>query len=168
VKPIEISDTISPALVRMIRATRNPMPVLEAMGLALVSLTKRAFTEPALRPQPWPARKGQMRNPLLVRSTLLRRSIRVVRVSGTEVEVGTDRPYALAHQFGSDPYVIKPRNKKALFWPGAGHPVKIVHHPGLPARPFFPFTPAGEMTATAKTKIRAAAEAKVKGMTGGA
>jgi len=32
---------------------------------------------------------------------------------------------------------ILPRNKKALFWPGASHPVKAVYnHPGMRAQPF--------------------------------
>ncbi len=28
------------------------------------------------------------------------------------------------------PHEIRPRNGKALFWRGASHPVKVVHHPG--------------------------------------
>lgn len=31
---------------------------------------------------------------------------------------------------GSKPHVITPKNKKALYWKGAAHPVKEVHHPG--------------------------------------
>ena len=31
---------------------------------------------------------------------------------------------------GSKPHVIKPKNGKALYWKGAAHPVKEVHHPG--------------------------------------
>lgn len=34
---------------------------------------------------------------------------------------------------GTRPHVIKPRKKKALFWKGAAHPVRIVFHPGTPA-----------------------------------
>lgn len=34
---------------------------------------------------------------------------------------------------GTKPHVIRPKNKKALFWKGAAHPVRIVHHPGTPA-----------------------------------
>lgn len=33
-----------------------------------------------------------------------------------------------------EPIVIKPINKKALYWKGAPHPVKIVHNPGMKAR----------------------------------
>ena len=31
---------------------------------------------------------------------------------------------------GTRPHVIVPRTKRALFWPGAGHPVRRVEHPG--------------------------------------
>lgn len=63
------------------------------------------------------------------------------------VGVGTDVEYAAAVEFGSgtfseapgasrQPITIRPRNKRALFWPGAPHPVKSVQHPGVPARPY--------------------------------
>ncbi len=38
---------------------------------------------------------------------------------------------------GTRPHVILPRKKKALFWPGAGHPVRKVKHPGTKPNPFF-------------------------------
>ena len=38
---------------------------------------------------------------------------------------------------GTDPYIIRPTRKKALFWKGAAHPVKSVSHPGIKANPFF-------------------------------
>lgn len=31
---------------------------------------------------------------------------------------------------GTRPHIIRPRFKQALFWPGAEHPVRVVHHPG--------------------------------------
>lgn len=34
---------------------------------------------------------------------------------------------------GTPPHLIKPKNKKALFWRGAAHPVKVVRHPGTKA-----------------------------------
>lgn len=36
---------------------------------------------------------------------------------------------------GTAPHVIRPKNKKALFWAGAAHPVKKVNHPGTRAYP---------------------------------
>lgn len=35
-------------------------------------------------------------------------------------------------EFGTLPHVIRPRVAKALYWPGADHPVAVVHHPGTP------------------------------------
>jgi len=37
---------------------------------------------------------------------------------------------------GTSPYIIRPKNKKALYWKGALHPVRVVHHPGITANPF--------------------------------
>lgn len=36
---------------------------------------------------------------------------------------------------GSRPHIIRPKNKKALYWSGAAHPVKEVHHPGTTGDP---------------------------------
>lgn len=37
---------------------------------------------------------------------------------------------------GTKPHIIRPVRKKALFWKGAQHPVKLVRHPGTKANPF--------------------------------
>ncbi|HOE18771.1 MAG TPA: phage virion morphogenesis protein [Syntrophorhabdaceae bacterium] len=62
------------------------------------------------------------------------------KATDTQAVVGTNVKYAAIHQFGgkTPPTVIRPKNKKALFWPGAAHPVKSVKRPGvtIPARPF--------------------------------
>ncbi len=44
--------------------------------------------------------------------------------------------YAPFVQFGTGPRTIYPKNKKALFWKGASHPVKKVNHPGSKPNPF--------------------------------
>lgn len=94
----------------------------------------------------------------------LRRSFEI-RIRGNEVSVGPFRgnssgpdigKLAEWHHEGTDPYVIKPKNKKALAFPHprgsriiknhattryngrTGFIVKEVHHPGLPARPLIP------------------------------
>ena len=38
--------------------------------------------------------------------------------------------YAPHVEFGTRPHTIRPRRARALFWPGAAHPVKSVSHPG--------------------------------------
>jgi len=44
--------------------------------------------------------------------------------------------YAPYVEFGTKPHVILPKNAKALFWPGAEHPVASVNHPGTKPNPF--------------------------------
>jgi hypothetical protein len=39
-----------------------------------------------------------------------------------------------------------------------------VNHPGLPARPFFPFDAQGNMTPGAKLRVQSAAMAKLRAM----
>jgi hypothetical protein len=39
-------------------------------------------------------------------------------------------------EFGTKPHTILPKDKKALWWPGAAHPVKSVNHPGTKPNPF--------------------------------
>lgn len=72
----------------------------------------------------------------------LRNSIAVKKTKPLErvIEVGAE--YGMVVEYGSVAHEIRPRNAKALFWPGAAHPVKVVHHPGTPAQPFL--TPAVE------------------------
>ena len=84
--------------------------VAEAMGLALVSLTIRSFNEETLRASPWAALKESTiarkiaegtSTAILKRHGLLWRSWRVTEVTNAHVKVGSDRPYAGVHQFGS-------------------------------------------------------------------
>ena len=44
--------------------------------------------------------------------------------------------YALPVELGTRPHLIRPRSKKALYWKGAEHPVKVVHHPGTRGKPY--------------------------------
>lgn len=75
---------------------------------------------------------------ILTESGRLRRSY-IYRASTGQLLVGSNVIYAAIHQFGgkTKPHTIRPRNKKALFWAGASHPMKAVNHPGsvIPARP---------------------------------
>ena len=44
--------------------------------------------------------------------------------------------YAIIVEKGSKPHIIRPKNKKALYWEGAKRPVKLVNHPGSKAKPY--------------------------------
>ena len=46
-------------------------------------------------------------------------------------------PYAEWVILGTEPHMIFPVNKKALFWDGADHPVPSVLHPGTKPNPYF-------------------------------
>ena len=43
--------------------------------------------------------------------------------------------YAIFIELGTKAHIIRPKNKKALFWKGASHPVKEVKHPGTKPNP---------------------------------
>jgi HK97 gp10 family phage protein len=73
-----------------------------------------------------------------VKTGNLRRTITSsVEAGGKRGRIGTNAKYARAVHEGTKPRVIKATKAKALFWPGARHPVKSVNHPGTRANPFF-------------------------------
>lgn len=73
-----------------------------------------------------------------VKTGNLRRTITSrVEQGGKRGVVGTNAVYARRVHEGYPKNIIYPRVKKALFWKGAGHPVRVVHHPGNKANRFF-------------------------------
>lgn len=78
--------------------------------------------------------KGFLRQSALSRSA--QGNIR--RVTKDSLKMGSNQKTAAWHQRGTKPYVIVPRNKKALSFMTASGRVfaKKVNHPGLVARPF--------------------------------
>lgn len=82
--------------------------------------------------------EGYAKEEVPVKRGTLRRSITSrVEAGGRRGVIGTNLSYAQAVHDGSRAHVIRPRTKKALFWQGAKHPVRVVHHPGTRANPFF-------------------------------
>ena len=66
----------------------------------------------------------------------LRRSI-ATKMGDLEATIHTSNvKYAVIVEKGSKAHVIRPKNKKALYWKGATHPVKQVNHPGSKAKPY--------------------------------
>lgn len=51
-----------------------------------------------------------------------------------QIWLGTD--YQRFVIYGARPHIIIPRDKGALYWPGADHPVLMVYHPGIKPRDF--------------------------------
>lgn len=134
------------ALRRARSADANMRGIYKAIGEYMIKSTLERFERggPAPDGKPWAPLKPstlarKKTTQILVESRHLRDSIRY-RADNTKVEIGTKVKYAAIHQFGgrTSPTIIKPRRKKALWWPGAPHPVKSVRHPGvaIPARPY--------------------------------
>jgi hypothetical protein len=55
---------------------------------------------------------------------------KVLRVGSRDCNYSTDV------EMGTMPHLIFPNSKKALFWPGADHPVAYVNHPGTRPQPY--------------------------------
>ena len=54
-----------------------------------------------------------------------------------EAHIKTPAEYAIYQDQGTRPYLIYPKKPNGyLYWEGADHPVKTVHHPGIKARHF--------------------------------
>ena len=71
-----------------------------------------------------------------VKTGHLRRGI-TTDIGNMEVTVHTSNiKYARGVEEGTRPHIIRAKNKKALYWKGAKHPVKSVRHPGSKAKPF--------------------------------
>lgn len=163
-KLIRIADHLTPDLARLHANANDRSGLHSAIGLGLVSLAKRAWTDPAKRPKSWPAKTNGA--PATLRDTgTLAKSIRVVAATDDRVTIGSDRVYAAIHQLGgrTRAHIIRPTGgRKALRIPGIGFR-KSVKHPGsnVPARPFLPFDESGRPTAQAITMIRQVTRARL-------
>lgn len=134
-----VRDTLSPELLRRLRAAQNPRRALQAAGQYIAGRTTRAFNYPALRQASWRALKPatikakmrKNRSPGILKATDpgLFHSIRITSLTSNSVTIGTDRFYAKFHQLGTK---------------------------HIPARPFFPFTRDGRLVPDAKSRVEAA------------
>ncbi len=143
---VKSDDAALQASFRRLTATLDDLrPEMDEIGQSLVaSVIDRFERERGPGGGPWKpsarATRGKRgRGQTLTDTGRLRASI-THRASRDAVEVGTNVVYAAIHQFGgkTGPRTIRPKRKKALYWPGAAHPVARVDHPGstIPARPF--------------------------------
>ena len=58
------------------------------------------------------------------------------RINPLNGKVESTVGYGVFVHEGTSPHIIRPVKKKALYWKGAAHPVKLVRHPGTKANPF--------------------------------
>jgi len=119
---MRFKDLLTPALQRKLDQIADKRPVLQAMGGAAVSVAERAFTDTSLRLSPWAPKKDGSKATLKGQDVVLARSLLSMPPSADMIEVGSDRDYARAQNFG-----YTPRN--------------------LPARPFFPIAQDGNVLA---------------------
>lgn len=60
----------------------------------------------------------------------------VESMTSDEAVIKSPAEYAEWVNDGTQPYTITPNSKRALYWEGADHPVRVVHHPGIRGRHF--------------------------------
>lgn len=140
----EAQKTLAGILSRM----GDKRPALRVIAETIRTSVRKTFGVGG-RPQQWKqsARAVREGGQTLIKSGRLMNSIfgqshpdHIEEIRADSVTVGTNVKYAAIHQLGGKigARVILPVGKKALFWPGARHPVKKVNWPGatIPARPF--------------------------------
>ena len=79
---------------------------------------------------------GNIRKEAPVDHGRLAGSFQLDQVDDLSYRIWSGVEYALAVHEGTKPHVIEPKNKKALYWDGARHPVRRVMHPGTQANPY--------------------------------
>ena len=126
------------------KGSPSSISALRQIGSYMVAATIRRFELEGGAGGRWkPSRRAREEGGQTLTDTGRLRSSIASNVTGDGVEIGTNVAYAAIHQFGgrTPPRTIRPRRKKALFFPGARHPVAKIEHPGsdIPARPFLDF-----------------------------
>lgn len=126
----------------LLERSRNPSQAMRAIAATMLSAVEMNFRQEG-RPK-WKPMSALTRQSRGVGAKLLQRSAGGLAASiamgsnTNQAWVGSNKPYAAFHQFGTKPYTIKAKNGKALKF--AGKFRKQVKHPGLPARPFLQLT----------------------------
>jgi phage virion morphogenesis protein len=137
------TDTITAALQAIQSRLIDMTPLMRQISGIMLDAVEANFAAEG-RPKWRPSRRATGQGGKTLQDTGQLAASIVSKYTQNQAMVGTNVIYAAIHQFGGKtaPHVIKPKNKKALFWPGAKHPVKSVKHPGsdIPARPFLSLT----------------------------
>lgn len=153
-------NDISPALSKLAASAKRPEPVLRAMGTTFKSITEGNFNSvgASYRPKPWaPKRDGTPS--ILQKSTTLAKSLHL-DVTSRAATLRTPMIYAAIHQFGGTI-----NGKPWLRFKTPSGKWVSVRQVKIPARPFFPVEPNGQLTPKAEEKIRAAAMRVIQSQT---
>lgn len=150
-------DDVSPAFAKIDAALHQLRPVLEAIGLEVVSISQRSFYDASLRITPWaPKRDGSPAT--LIDSGELKKNIFISNITGTTVTVSAAMIYAAIHQVGG---TIQAAPGKSLKFT-VGGVTYFVKRVTIPARPFFPIDKSGNLSSLAQRKIAAVLEKALK------
>ena len=143
---------LTQALSRLAQRTQNLKPTLSAIAAYQERQFQKAFDENR-SPEgvPWvplaESTLAQKQNTKPLVETIGRiPGSRFSQVTNNKIEVGYGDPLAVIHDQGATipARTIVPKNRQALFWAGARHPVKRVNIPAatIPARPLIGFSEA--------------------------
>jgi phage gpG-like protein len=148
--PVVIDARMAFAKLQVVKANIKQDVLLNAIGMRLIGWTMRNFQQEGIERKWKPLsantvaqrRKGSSKP--LQNTGHLRASWTTSagnpKVLGDTVSVTSNVKYAPFHEFGTKPYVIKPKTKKMLAFKTAGGMrfAKKVNHPGLPQRKMAP------------------------------
>lgn len=176
IRVTQVSDLISPDLQARLKLASNRAGLHEAIGEAVISITKKAFNDAGLRPSVW-ANLANGQPSFLRKSGTLAKSVRVISSTEASVVLGSDRKYAAIHQLGgviqmparsAVLHFAKQKNSnRSLFSKvaTATHAQKVgvgAHKVSIPARPYFPFYPDGSPTPVAHDAILQVIEKRLR------
>lgn len=149
--PIRIEERslaeLNAAFAQLESVVQSPRRVLQRIGAYQERQFAIAFEqERSPQGQPWaplaPSTRARKRNSKTLVETVGRIPSSLfyeVNSDGRSVQIGYADPLATIHHHGAQyrAMTIRARNKRALFWTGARHPVRQVNIPPrtLPARP---------------------------------
>jgi len=140
---VEVHSVEVRQLMRRIMAAGQKLPMRRLLVIADRSV-KRNFHEDG-RPEKWkplspltPLNREKGGDRPLQDTGSLKKSIHGKVIGYGNLMVYTDHPFAVFHQEGTRPYRIRPKRAARLRFnvPGGMAFPKVVHHPGIPARPF--------------------------------
>ena len=113
---------------------RDEIQMARAMAMLIGDNVAAGMERYAKDNAPWKDRTAHARQSINGRSTTKGNAITMTIAHGLR--------YGQYLEKGTPPHIIKPKKKKALFWNGANHPVKLVNHPGT--EPHAAIAPAAE------------------------
>jgi phage gpG-like protein len=153
-----IKDDITSDIKKISTNLNTNKQLMQNVGEAVVSQSKRAFTKSSYRPSTWaPLAPSTLKSrksagikgtkPLIATGTLSA-SISIIKADAKSVVVGSDRKYAAIHQLGGNIKKRKPKGANAVkrILKLLARKVKGQGSINIPARPYMPFDTNGAPT----------------------